>query len=280
MRGVPALRDWLFTVPFLLVFGLLLLVFDLAQRVARLFGRRPHEYVAGALQWSLVKAFGICGARLEVERSPGVRRHAPYLIIANHQSMFDIPIFGALFITNFPKYVSKRSLARWIPSISYNLRRGGHAHIDRGDPDQALGAIRQLAAEVGERGVSAVIFPEGTRGRRGELGKFRPRGSLALLDAAPETAVVPVCIDQSWRLLSYNLLPVPFGITVRVWIGDPMPRHPGDDAEALLDAVERFIRARLDTARGHGSPGSAAARPHGLRTTISATPPRSRRRPN
>lgn len=249
VRCVRALRDWLFTVPFLLTFGLLLLVFDPAQRIARLFGRRPQEYVAGALQWSLVKAFGVCGTRLEVERSPSVRPYTPYIIIANHQSMFDVPIFGALLFTNFPKYVSKRSLARWIPSISYNLRRGGNAIIDRGDPEQALGAIRQLAAEVRERGVSAVIFPEGTRGRHGELGKFRPRGTLALLEAAPETAVVPVCIDQSWRLLRHNLLPAPFGVTVRVWIGDPIARRRGEDPDALLATVEATIRTRLQHQR-------------------------------
>lgn len=242
---MKALRDWIFTLPFLTTFGLLLLVFDLAQRAARLFGRRAHEYVAGALQWSLMRSFGICGARLQVERSPHVRPHTPYLIISNHQSMFDVPIFGSLFFTNFPKYVSKRSLARWIPSISYNLRRGGHALIDRGDAEQAVEAIRQLAAQVRERGVSAVIFPEGTRGRRGEIGPFRRRGTLALLEAAPDTPVVPVCIDQSWRLLSHNLWPVPFGVTVRVWIGDPISRCAGEDREGLLAAAEDEIRTAL-----------------------------------
>jgi 1-acyl-sn-glycerol-3-phosphate acyltransferase len=274
---VRTFRDWLLTIPFLLAFGGILLVYDVAQRVARLFGSRPHDYVAGALQWSLVKAFGLCGTRLVVERAPGVRPQTPYLIIANHQSMFDIPIFGALLFTNFPKYVSKRSLARWIPSISYNLRRGGHALIDRGDPDQALGAIRQLAAEVRRRGVSAVIFPEGTRGRRGELGRFRPRGSFALLEAAPDIAVLPVCIDQSWRLLCHNLLPVPFGVTVRVWIGDPIPRRPGDDAAALLDSVERFIRAHLDRPNANASQSAgdppARATHDAAREPIAHSPP-------
>jgi 1-acyl-sn-glycerol-3-phosphate acyltransferase len=244
------LRDWLFTVPFLLAFALILLVFDLAQRVARLFGRRPHEYVAGALQRALVYSFAICGTRLLVERSPAVRSDAAYLIIGNHQSMFDIPIFGALFFGNFPKYVSKRSLARWIPSISYNLRHGGHALIDRSDGDQAVAAIQALAADVRARGVSAVIFPEGTRGRHGSLGRFRRRGTLALLDAAPDTPVVPVCIDHSWRLLRHNLLPVPFGVTVRVWIGEPIARRAGEDREALLDDVEAAIHAALRRGRG------------------------------
>ena len=42
--------DWLVTVPFLLAFGLTLAVFDPLQRIARLFGQRPQEIVAGALQ--------------------------------------------------------------------------------------------------------------------------------------------------------------------------------------------------------------------------------------
>jgi 1-acyl-sn-glycerol-3-phosphate acyltransferase len=80
------LRDWIFTIPFLSAFGAILVAFDVAQRVARLFGRRPHEYVAGALQWSLVQSFRICGTRLAVERSARIRPHTPYLIIANHQA--------------------------------------------------------------------------------------------------------------------------------------------------------------------------------------------------
>jgi len=250
-------RDWLFTVPFLTTFGLLLLIFDVAQRVARLCGQRPQEYAVGALQWCLTKSLLICGTQLTVHRSPAVQPWTPYLIVSNHQSMFDVPIFGALFFTNFPKYVSKKSLAKWIPSISYNLRRGGNAVIDRGDPEQAIGAIQTLAAQVRERGVSAVIFPEGTRARHGELGKFRPRGTLALLDAAPDTAVVPVCIDQSWRLLRHNLMPVPFGTTVHVWIGDPIARRQDEDREALLARCEELIRTALGAHRN--SRGSRAA---------------------
>lgn len=248
--AVRLLRDWLFSIPFLLAFGSILVVFDVAQRIARLFGQRPQEYVAGALQWSLVQAFKITGTRLIVERSPLVRPRTPYLIIANHQSMFDIPIFGALLFTNFPKYVSKRSLARGIPSISYNLRRGGNALIDRNDPEQAVAAIQALAEQVNRRGVSAVIFPEGTRGRHGDIGKFRRRGALALLEAAPSVEVVPVCIDQSWRLLRHNLTPVPFGVQVHVWIGEPIARRPDEDREALLARVEAEIHAALSRLRG------------------------------
>jgi 1-acyl-sn-glycerol-3-phosphate acyltransferase len=172
--------------------------------------------------------------------------HTSYLFVANHQSMFDIPILGALLFSNFPKYVSKRELARWIPSISYNLRRGGNAIIDRGDREQATRAIRELGARVRERGVSAVIYPEGTRARAGELGRFRPAGALALLEAAPETPVVPIAIDESWRLLRSNLLPVPFGTRIRVHIGDPIARHAGEDSSALLYEAREEIEKKLD----------------------------------
>ena len=125
--------SWVGTAVFLPTFVAILLVFDVAQRIARLFGQRPQEYVAGALQVALVAAFRLCGTRLAIERAPGVRRRTSYVIVSNHQSMFDIPILGSLLFSTFPKYISKRSLGRWIPSVSYNLRRGGHVLIDRGD---------------------------------------------------------------------------------------------------------------------------------------------------
>jgi 1-acyl-sn-glycerol-3-phosphate acyltransferase len=259
MRPGSAIRkavDWLFTIPFLIAFGLLLGVFDPLQRLARLLGPRAHEVVVGLLQRGLVGAFRLCGTRLHVDRSPGVRPWTPYLVIANHQSMFDVPIIGAILFSNFPKYVAKRELERWIPSISYNLRRGGNAVIDRGDSEQAIEAIRALGRQVERRQVTAVIFPEGTRARAGRFGSFKRRGSLELLRAAPRTAVVPVVIDGSWRLLRHNLFPVPFGVRVRVAIRDPIGRSGHDDAEEILRRVEHEIRSTLEYWRTGGSPAA------------------------
>lgn len=241
--------DWVVTVPFLILFGLVLLVFDPLQRVARLFGQRPQEIVAGALQVALLWAFRLTGTRVSIERSSRVLPRQPYLILANHQSMFDIPILGAELFSNFPKYVSKRELARWIPSISYNLRRGGNAVIERRNRDQATRAIRELGVSVVRRGVSAVLYPEGTRARRGELGPFRRAGALALLDAAPEIPIVPAAVDNSWKLLRFNLFPVPFGTRIHVRFGDPIARSPDEDREALLEQVREQISGMLDTWR-------------------------------
>jgi 1-acyl-sn-glycerol-3-phosphate acyltransferase len=90
-----------------------------------------------------------------------------------------------------------------------------------------------------------MIFPEGTRARTGELGRFKPAGTVALLEEAPETPVVPVAIDESWRLLRHNYLPVPFGTRVRVHLGAPIARRPGEDPISVLDAARAEIAGTL-----------------------------------
>jgi 1-acyl-sn-glycerol-3-phosphate acyltransferase len=164
--------------------------------------------------------------------------------------MFDIPIFGWQLFTNFPKYIAKVELSRWIPSVSYELRHGGHALIDRKDRDSAVKAIQQFAAQVAAGQGSVVIYPEGTRARRGQLGTFKPLGTVALLQQAPEIPIVPVCIDNSWRILEHKMLPIPFGIRLRCWIGDPIERRPGEDPYAVVAEIEAQIRAALARFRG------------------------------
>jgi 1-acyl-sn-glycerol-3-phosphate acyltransferase len=168
--------------------------------------------------------------------------------------MLDIPILGAVLSRHYLKFVSKRELAhRWIPSISYNLRRGGNALIDRSDRAGAVEAIHKLGEEeVVGRGVSVVIYPEGTRARGGVLGPFRPQGTFALMAAAPDAPVVPVAIDNAWRLLQHGLRPVPFGTPVRVFIGAPIERSPDEDTSAVVSAAQKQIQDALQRWRGEG----------------------------
>lgn len=247
----PRLIDWITTVPFLLSFIFILLTFELIQRFASLFGKRAHEISAGLLQSSLVSVLKIfSGVKLEIKRSADVKANTPYLFISNHQSMFDIPIIGSILFSNFPKYVSKKSLAKGIPSISYNLRNGGSALIDRDDREQAQEEIVNLGKRVQKRGVSAVIYPEGTRAREGVLKQFKPGGTLSLLEAAPEVEVVPITIDNSWKILMYNLKPVPFGINIKVHIGSPMKRTESKDGMYYINKSEDFIKETLKQWRG------------------------------
>lgn len=234
--------DWTFTVPFLVAFGLSMAAFDVPQRVARLFGPRAHEHVLASLQWVLLWCLRIAGTRFTIERHPAVERGRPYVVVSNHQSMFDIPVINWTLASNRPKFVSKKSLARGIPSVSVNLRLGGHALIDRKDRIGAIRIIREFGAGLSARGVTGVIFPEGTRARDGVMGPFRSAGAVALLESAPELPVVPVAIDGSWVLLRYRLRPVPFGTRVRASFGEPIPRIPGESASDVLARAEAYIR--------------------------------------
>ncbi len=231
-------RDWAFTVPFLLAFGLTLLAFDVVGRLVRPFSLRGFEYVMAGLQRTLMNTFRICGTQIRVERSPAIEPRTGYAIISNHQSMFDIVLIGGLLFTNFPKYVAKQELARGLPSISLNLRRGGNAVIDRSDRAAAVQVISAMAKTAQDRSVSVTIFPEGTRSRDGRLQKFRRAGSRALLEGADRLPVVPVAIDGAWKLLRHNLKPVPFGTQVRIRFGNPIARTAGDSAEVALQAEE------------------------------------------
>lgn len=239
-------RDWFFSILTVVAFGLTLIVFDLMGRVALLFGLRPFEWVMAWLQKSLLVVFRISGVHFDIEGLDGFARTGGYLFISNHQSIYDIPIFGGILIRNFPKYVAKKSLASGIPAISLNLARGGNALIDRHDKDQAMAEITAMASECQDRGVSAVIFPEGTRSRDGLLGEYKVGGVAALMAGAPDLPIVPTVIDGSWKVFANNMFPIPYGTRVRVRFGDPIEREPDEDPAEIVQRCAQWADGVLE----------------------------------
>ena len=237
--------DWITTIPMVIAFGTTLVLGDVAARIARLFGFRPMEIAIGAAQRVLIWTFRISGVRLTIDRHPEVLPGKGYVFLSNHQSLFDVPIFGGILFSNYPKYVAKKELANWVPLISFNLKHGGNVLIDRGNRLEAVKAISDFGAICEERDVSAVIFPEGTRSRDGSLKEFRRAGAAVLLDAAPTMTVVPTAIDGSWRLLMNKMFPVPFGTRVRIKFHKPIERELGD-AKALIDTCQAIIAGTID----------------------------------
>lgn len=241
---------------FWLGFGATLVRYEVAGRLALRRGLRDFEWSMARLQRSLVTSFRAFGTDIEVERDPAVAEDTGYLVVSNHQSLLDIPLIGGILFSNLPKYVAKVELASGIPAISLNLRHGQHAVIDRSDPVQAVAEIVGLGERSQARGTSAVIFPEGTRSRDGHLKRFKRRGTLMLLGAAPDLEVVPVALSGSWR---FNTIPpYPVGERVRVRIGPPIPRDR-DDREVAKEA-EAWIRAHVIEP---GADGPGADEPSG-----------------
>ncbi len=222
-----------------------MLVMDPVGRVASLFGDRALETVLGMQAWLIVRAFAVCGVVVRVERSPLVLPRTGYIVIANHQSNFDIPLLIAELFTNYPKFVGKTSLGRGIPSVSFGLRKL-MALIDQEKPREALRAIRDLGRRSQQRKVAAIIFPEGTRARDGMLRTFQQAGTATLIRAANQLPVVPTTIDGADRLMIHGLFPVPFGTKVRLCFGDPIERGKGERAEDLIQRAHAEIEATLE----------------------------------
>ena len=254
MEALKRVRDWITTIPTLVGFGGVLLVADPILRVMRLFGERAMSVVAQWAQAALLSVFRLSGARISVERSPALRDAEGYLLVSNHQSMVDIPLIGGTFRFNFPKFVTKKELSKWIPTVSFNVRAGGHLIIDRAKGSEAVARMRDFGRASQGKGVSPVIFVEGSRSRDGRLKEFKRAGLAALMEAAPDLKVVPVAIDGSWKLLKDKFLPVPWGVDLRIRFLDPIDRTGDEDPDDVLQRVREGIQATLDSWRTGPAP--------------------------
>ena len=153
---------------FAFVFFLLLIIFHPLQCIGlNVFGYKGHKLVVDVMNWVLVKSLLVLAIRVKVENEYELPLNTTLVFVSNHQGIFDIPPIISTFKKHHPKFVSKIELGKGIPSISYNLRKGGAALIDRKDGKQAIATLVDFAKNINKNKWSAVIFPEGTRSRNG-----------------------------------------------------------------------------------------------------------------
>ena len=170
------------------------------------------------MNWFLVRSTHILGTTYKIEGLENIPENKPLIIVANHQSLHDITTIIWFLRKTHPKFISKIELGKGIPSVSYNLRHGGSALIDRKDPKQALPAIKKVAELVNNNNYSVVIFPEGTRSKTGKPKPFAATGLKVLMKAAPDAYVVPISINNSWKMMRLGFFPVGLGnhITIKI----------------------------------------------------------------
>jgi 1-acyl-sn-glycerol-3-phosphate acyltransferase len=153
--------------------------------------------------------------------------------------MYDIPPIIWHLRAYHPKFVSKRELGKGIPSVSYNLRHGGSVLIDRKDSKQALTEIAKLGTYIEAYNRSAVIFPEGTRSKTGHPKKFQSTGLKMLIRKAPSALIVPISINNSWKMLRYGKFP--FGLGSHITFDIHRPIENSGNAEDIIAKVEQQI---------------------------------------
>ncbi|WP_294081309.1 lysophospholipid acyltransferase family protein [Proteiniphilum sp. UBA5384] len=207
-----------------LLFGTTLVIFEVIQWVCfNLFGYSAHKKSVDALCFFLVLNTYVLGTRYKITGREKLPANTPLIIASNHQSWYDITTIGWFLRKIHPKYVSKIELGRGIPSISYNLRHGGSALIDRKDGKQALDAIRQLAEYIETHKRSAVIFPEGTRSKTGKPRHFAENGLKILCKYASSAFVVPITINNTWKMTRWGSFPLGVGNKIELTIHDLIP---------------------------------------------------------
>jgi 1-acyl-sn-glycerol-3-phosphate acyltransferase len=191
---------------------LTLVVFHPIQWIClHVFGYQAHKKSVDYLNFILLRIVLLLGVTFSFKNRESIPKGVPLIFVANHQSLYDI-IAIIWFLRKFhPKFVSKKELGKGVPSVSFNLRHGGSVLIDRKDPKQAIPSIKKMANYIEKHKRSAVIFPEGTRSRTGKPKEFAHTGLKILCKNAPSAYVVPISINNSWKLMKYGSFPYGLG---------------------------------------------------------------------
>ena len=237
--------DYILGSIYLLYFGFLMVIFHGVQIVAyHVFGPRAHQKSVEIFNFFIVYGFYMTGSSASFSQETALPAGRTIIFISNHQSMFDIPGIIWFLRKHTPKFVSKKELARGIPGISYNLRVGQAALIDRNDPKQAITEILRFAKHIYENRFSAAIFPEGTRSRTGRLKPFAVGGVATLLKKCPEALVVPIAIRNTGRFNPKGFFPLT-SFTAMSWNTLEPIEPAGRTAEDVVKNCESRIAAFL-----------------------------------
>jgi 1-acyl-sn-glycerol-3-phosphate acyltransferase len=173
-----------------------------------------------------------------------------YIFVSNHQSIYDIPILFATLAFQL-RIIAKQSLGRF-PFLGWHLQRSGHLLVNRRNPDR-LAIFRQWSQLV-SKGLSLIVFPEGTRSMDGRVARFK--GGSFLLAIQVGLPVVPVAVVGSRHVMQKGRLRVNPG-RVRLVVCPPIEtsgryeatvhdaKRLADDVRAEIVAIAEGADARL-----------------------------------
>lgn len=241
--------DYLLSCIYLVYFGLTLLVFHVIQVVAfNVFGKEAHKKSVNYFNFFLAYGWYLTGSTIRFETRTELPDHRPLIFTANHQSMFDIPGMIWFLRKYHPLFVAKIELSRGVPGISYNLRVGGAALINRKDGKQAIVEIAKLGKRIHDTKGAAAIFPEGTRSASAKMKPFQAGGLSALLKKAPDALVVPIAIQGTGAFNPNGLFPLT-SFSKMSWTLLPGIEPAGKTPDEVAKEVQAVIQVVLDEAK-------------------------------
>jgi 1-acyl-sn-glycerol-3-phosphate acyltransferase len=185
--------------------------------------------------WGILKVGGI---RLKVQGLEGLDPNRSYIFVANHQSYVDIPTLMHGLPGFQLRWIAKRELL-WVPIFGWAMWSSKHVIVDRQNLSKARLSLRK-AKEMIHRGISMVIFPEGTRGLAGELLPFKRGGFLLAIQT--HVPVVPVTIGGSGAVLPKEDWRIQGG-EIEVIVREPIPadQYRVEDLKHLMTRVREEI---------------------------------------
>jgi len=216
--------------------------------LSSLFDRSGYLAHWCARMWSrlILATSGVRVAARGLERlEPG----RTYVFVANHQSIFDIPIlFWSL--PHQLRIIAKESLGN-IPFVGWHLRRTGHMLVDRKRPDS--NRVIHWAERLTSSGLSLIVFPEGTRSRDGRVARFKGGSFYVALEAG--LPVVPLSVIGSRHVMLKGRLTAYPG-EVGLVVHDPIDTTGlvGADAKEFGERVRRIIAPDAESDLGSAPP--------------------------
>ena len=175
---------------------------------------KGHKFAVDFKNGTLTYLLYVLGTRIKFINNHDIPENVPLIVVSNHQSMHDISPLSFFLRKYHPKFVSKIELGKGIPSVSYNLRHGGSVLINRKDARQSLTALREFGKYIEDNKYTAVIYPEGTRSKDGVPKRFSENGLKMLTKFAPSAYVIPVTINNCWKLNKKGMFPLEIGVNV------------------------------------------------------------------
>jgi len=165
------------------------------------------------------------------------KKSGPFVVVANHQSIADIPAIS--YLPWEMKWLSKESNFK-VPGLGWMMSMAGDVPLRRGERESAKSAMARCKWYL-ERGMSVMIFPEGTRSADGEIKPFKDGAfRLALETGVP---ILPVVVAGSRHSIPKNSWV--FGVKCQVRIEVLPPVEVKGKTIDDLDSVRADVRDRI-----------------------------------